>query len=206
MPSGHTYKIEKDPDFTFTDFALSCARSMGACIMQRDNDSSEPPQVEIASTYHLDAQHAAEAKLRELETITPDALQALYNEEVSRIIEADLKSRAEWAFRKRAYAKMRARVKAWVPPSKDHENFKAFMLEQIDSSTRFSGYEKEEYGDEYASKPPVSPEAYKKQLVKLARENIVYHRDHYAEDVERAEKRGGWVKKLYESLGLPIPT
>ena len=44
MPTGYTAIIEDKPGLTLREFALRCARGMGACIMQRDDNMDEPPK------------------------------------------------------------------------------------------------------------------------------------------------------------------
>jgi hypothetical protein len=51
MPTGYTAMIEEREDVTFREFALTCARAFGACIMQRDNSLAEPPKPREVDKY-----------------------------------------------------------------------------------------------------------------------------------------------------------
>ena len=61
MPTGYTAIIEEKPDLTFREFALKCARGMGACIMQRDEGMDSLPRVDPPSDYHLKAKEKADS-------------------------------------------------------------------------------------------------------------------------------------------------
>ena len=95
MPTGYTSIIEDKPGLTLREFALRCARGMGACIMQRDDDMDEPPKAPEPSDYHLEAGKAAESRLRELRGLSTKAARALFDAEIARMLAEDDPQRKE---------------------------------------------------------------------------------------------------------------
>ena len=49
MATGYTMDIYDGKNVSFEDFCLSCARAFGACILQRDDNTSIKPQLQKAS-------------------------------------------------------------------------------------------------------------------------------------------------------------
>ena len=54
MPTGYTTDIYNGKDVSFRDFALTCARQFGACIMQRDDPADEKPKIMPEESYHTE--------------------------------------------------------------------------------------------------------------------------------------------------------
>lgn len=196
MPTGYTAKIADG--ITFNEFAMACARGMGALIMMRDEPSNAPiPERFEPSDYHATKHVAAEMELGRLRRMTPaeteEAARTEFMEESARHVERmqendDLRLK---------YEAMLAEVKAWQPPTPDHEGMKKFMVEQITGSIDFdcdNGY----YRDN-APKRFNGPEWLEKKIAG-ARHDIDYHRKNHAEEVERTESRNAWLKSLRDSL------
>ena len=63
MPTGYTAKIANG--ISFQEFAMDCARGMGACIDLRDEPEGgdKIPDAFPPSDYHLKAERAAQAEL-----------------------------------------------------------------------------------------------------------------------------------------------
>lgn len=192
MPTGYTAIIEEKPDLTFREFALRCARGMGACIMQRDDPMDEPPRAPEPSDYHIKALATAQARLKELRGMGAEAKRAMWHAEVERIEKSNAESRAKAAKTEQQYKSMRAQVEAWKPPTKDHDGLKRFMLEQIDLCV--SDW------DPYICEAPPTPADWYGAAVKSAEHGIAYHTKEHAEELERTAARKDWIARLYTSL------
>jgi hypothetical protein len=142
MPTGYTAIIEDKPDVTFEEFCLRCARAFGATIHQRDtaleNKPTPPPRDDVdRATWRLGTligdlgialaktrqDWEREAKLAYLEALASHS-----------------KALSEESDTVAAYSRMTAEVEAWVPPSKDHESLKQFMLEQLSTGAPSTYY------------------------------------------------------------------
>lgn len=76
MPTGFTAIIEEKEDLTFEEFALRCARGMGALIMMRD----DPMSAEVPDHFPLDDYHGRSLedqakKLLELRAMTREDIE-----------------------------------------------------------------------------------------------------------------------------------
>lgn len=194
MPTGYTAIIEERADLTFREFALRCARAMGACIMQRDDSIDELPKAPEPSTFYAEQKVAAEAKLRELRSTSKACARALWEADCKRIETQNAESVAKAKETGRRYARMRAMVEAWKPPTKDHEGLKCFMLEQIDAC-------KSDWTPYLMASAPSSEEWLAKQI-EAAEWSLKYSTEHAADEVARANERKAWIDDLYASVSV----
>lgn len=200
MPTGFTEIIERRPDLTFREFALRCARGMGACIHQRDEGldalprAEEPRPDDSRVEYHTLAKAKDEARLRELRTMTPESARALWqaeSEEAGRDNEESLRKCG--ALEKR-YMAMRDAALAWNAPSSEHEGLRRFMLEQVEACR--SDW------TPYLRNVAPTPGDWLAESIKHEEDSIAWHQK--VIDEEAAKVRGmdskTWIEMLYASL------
>lgn len=195
MPTGYTAPIyEGDEDFTFVDYALSCARAFGALIHQRDDDLRSPIRLPVANTgYHDKAIAEATDRLAELEAMTEEDFRAERDERFAADVarwEERVAERREMAER---YDAMRRDVKAWAPPTTEHVELKNFMLSQIDDSAAL---------DCLTPDRPVvqTVEDYASAQVERAQWSLDHHTEKRAKEIDRATERRAWIAALADSL------
>lgn len=194
MPTGYTAAIENG--ITFEQFALSCSRAFGALIEMRDEPLSAPiPEEFELPTYHKDALEGAQARLAELLAITPERAA----EEAAREHEAKLESHRQAVEKKeqleKKYRAMLDDVAAWVPPSEDHKELKEFMIRQLFESIKF------DCDTSYLKEPLLLPVAeWLERQIKACENDVAYHTDEQAKDVERTKTRNEWLRALRGSL------
>ena len=98
-----------------------------------------------------------------------------------------------------AYEAMLEKVRAWEPPTPDHENFKRVMEEQITESIRFDcGTDR----DSDPPKPITGPEWHEQRL-EIASKDVEYHTKELAKAIACAKERREWVEALIESVPIP---
>lgn len=194
MPTGYTAKLmEKGQDFR--SFVLTCARGMGACIMQRDDPMDEPPAKQKPGDYNAKALKEAEKKLAKLKAMST-AKQREYGETLrSKAVASAMQSRSKAREEEARLTSMEAQVKAWLPPTDDHKGLKDFMLQQIAISKHGDWMDK--YVREAEEK---TPEAYFVDALSGAARDIKYHAEEHAKEVERTNDRNEWIDQLYKSL------
>jgi hypothetical protein len=139
MPTGYTEIIERRDDLTFREFALRCARGMGACIHQRDEGmdvlprAEEPRPQDSRVGYHVAAKAKGEARLNELRGMSHEQARALWRAEREKAAHDNEESLRKCAALEEKYMAMRDAALAWNAPSPEHEGLRRFMLEQIDT-------------------------------------------------------------------------
>jgi len=193
MPTGYTAPIADG--ITFNQFVLGCARAFGACIEMRDDPQSTPiPEEFKPSDYHLTAGHRAKAELQRLLSLTEDQVA----EEAEAEHTASCKSRQESATTNKAllaaYEDMLTKVEAWVSPSPDHQGLKEFMVKQIKESIDW------DCDREYEEPKRISSEEWLTARIEQYEQDVKYHAEKYAEEVERVTKRNQWIAQLRTSL------
>ncbi len=194
MPTGYTCEIEKGQ--TFRDFALGCARAFGALMSMRDDPLHKPiPDEFQPSTHNKERADEARAQLDELKTCTPEHADEMAAKQFADECD-DVKRRfGKNAALRAKYNAMLAQVQAYQPPTPKHEEFKAFMIEQIQSSIKF------DCSDSYITAPRrMTGREWLQEQTDSAVKDIAYHEKEYAAEVNRCAERTAWVMALKESL------
>lgn len=194
MPTGYTDAIRRG--ITFQQFALDCARAFGACITLRDEagGGEKIPEKFEPSDYHLVEGRNARERLSKLRAMTDTAAAIEANREREEAEVSNAKYRREQDETRAKYEAMLQSVRAWVPPSAEHASLKAFMVEQIEGSIKFDCTPCEHH------LPERDAATWRRDQIKQAERDILYHEEEHRKEVERARGRTEWVRALRESL------
>jgi hypothetical protein len=203
MPTGYTHAVQDGKITEFEDFVWVCARGMGALINMRDDraDAPIPERFEPSVEYHDNAIVAAQARLQELDGMSPlavrEAAQQAYAEKVKGDDGYEAKKRG-WRER---YEAMLTKVQAWEPPTQDHAGFKSFMIDQLRQSIDFDCS-----GSFYDPPEKLEPADWHRAEVQKAMRDVAYHTAERAKEVERTEGRNRWLAQLRASLAAERET
>lgn len=196
MPTGYTHNIEND-DFTFEDFALSCAKAFGACISMRDLPNNTPiPDEFKPDTYYqgkiLEVQKQIEKHLNLTDEDWVELCDKDFEQKESRRIQS-LNNNIKLLDN---YNKMLDKVKGWQAPSEEHVCLKEFMINQIQESIDF------DCDIEYYSTPNTkdSIDVFKSETMGKLYKDLEYYTKNNEEDINRVSQRNVWIKQLRESL------
>ena len=192
MPTGYTCDVENGKVATLEEFALTCARAFGACIMMKEDPQDKPipdsfdPNVE----YHDTAIASAEAVLDEIKKITPKKAERLAKKAYNDELKDYRKRREQREEENKRYQDMITLVRAWNP-HQDCQSLKEFMIDQLEMSVH--------------DWSPDAPVLYRGQSYLLKREDrakrdIEYHTKARLEEIGRTEKRNQWIANLRASL------
>ena len=198
MPTGYTATIEKG--ITFEAFAMECARAFGALIELRDDTAAPIPDSFQPSSYHSNALRDAQEELAALDAMTPTQAQKKADKAHSAAVEANQRAIDASAALLAKYEAMLARVRAWTPPTKDHQGLKDFMIQQITESIKFD-CDLKWTRDEQAKLAKAKPSGGRWLVSERERltGSIAHHSERYDVDVQRAKERTQWVKDLRDS-------
>lgn len=188
--TGYTHKVPEGQ--TFEEFALGCARAFGALVTMRDAPSDAPiPDEFVPDEHHADALARARAQKAAWDAMSDDERAEWARTE----IDARRKDHQDHVTRKlnviESLNSMLAQVQAWTPPTPDHREYKAFMVQQLTDSI---GWERPS-----AYTEPTPMEVVNKRTEHLAWE-IDYHERELQKEIERCKSRTAWVRSLKESL------
>jgi len=177
----------------FPDYALLCARAFGALIALREAPASEPIPEELKPDTAY-ANHQIESGSARLLALCQLDLQA-----VEEAAQADFQQRyASWEEydahvlnREARYRAMRIQVEAWKPPTPEHENFKAFMLSELDH----------QMGSSPSPAPTrLSPAEWIKREFEQAASSVAYHLMDRVKTAVQTRENSAWIRVLRESL------
>ena len=192
MPTGYTSDIYDGKNVTFKDFALKCSRAFGACVHQRDDDPNDPPKFrEVDVKYYEDKIKSAKAFKK--------PTKAEYNEYLSKAtkrIENQIKKNKKLAV---DYTNLLNQAKAWNPPTKEHERFKEFMIEQLQTSLDHD-CGTEYYERELESIKTITYTEYCKEVKDSSNRDIKYYTEAMEKEKNSVTNSNKWLTNLIESL------
>ena len=197
MPTGYTSQIKDG--ISFQQFAMSCAKAFGACIMMRDDpaDKPIPEKFEASTSYNSEGLRKAQNELKRINGLSVEEgkreEEVKFTKEVQRQEQAIEKDRELM----NQYRDMLRKVKQWQPPTSDFIKFKEFMVSQIEDSIKHDGME-----DYYIENPikKLTGEEWLAEKRKKALRDIDYHTKEYNAEIKRTNQRNKWIKDLRDSL------
>lgn len=197
MPTGYTHILKDKPDLPFADFALRCARAMGALVMLRDGSIDDPIPADVGEPLDHYRQRIDSTR-REKEhvlSLSPEAWRQEH--EKARIDAANRREewRADAARWRDVCQRLLCEVDAWKPPTADHEQLAEFMRGQLTETLRFDGTEPSVEWD----RVPEFAEWQKARIEEACRRAADAEAD-LAKAIERNRARNEWVRALRESL------
>lgn len=205
MPTGYTADLYDGKEVDFPTFVLSCARAFGATILLRDHDLDVFPteeNVTSASSYYETQLRNGREKLARFTSISEEELAT----ETEQFNAEQIRSRNEAIAKneriRQSYTDMLERVRAWQPPSKDHEELKTFMIKQLMGALDFDCRDPSKFTEWY---PTRTPEEHQRREIESATWSIKNSTKEIEKERERNESRVKWVRELYESLELEKP-
>lgn len=196
MTTYYTSDLYEGKDIEFADFVMKCARAFGAFFELRDEPLDSPlPEEFVSSRYHTEQLEKAEAevlRIKAWDESEADRQAQLAYERAQRDYEETV---AEQTARRNRYEAMLAKVRAWTPPTKQHEELKVFMVMQLIKSIDY------DCSLEHLTSPErLTGAAFKEEQLKSAHRQVSYHTKHVEDEVRLAVKRTNWVGALRQSL------
>ncbi len=190
MPTGFTADVGEGKITTLKEFALHCARGMGACISMRDEpwDAPIPERFEPSLSYYQTKLDEARKRLAELEAMSEADLNEAAQADFKERMASYQKYERDKDLERQRYQTMLASVREWTT---DAEGIREFMIEQLEMSI-----------DNYKSTAPqfVPPEEWKGDQVKAALRAISYSEEEIEKERHRTEMRNLWLAALRRSL------
>lgn len=194
MPTGYTAAIADG--ITFQQYALACARAFGALITMRDQPSDAP----IPDRFEPDVyyQKSLEAVQKELDTALAFSAEQVVLEAEKSYLEQHsswTQRRVDRADRRAKYESMLVSVRAYVAPTPDHVEYKAFMERQIVDSIEWDC-------DDKCDEEPQRVAAAEWIAGRLAdlRRAVANCEQRARDEVAHAHQRTEWVRALRKSL------
>jgi hypothetical protein len=200
MPTTYTARIHEGENVTFAEFVMTCARAMGPLITMKEEPADAPVPDEFPPSPRY-AQNAERHRrqLAAIEAWTPEQAGADAAAAHAGALREAERDNAVACVRRERFTAMLASVRAWVPPSLDHEPLKRFMAEQLTTAI-------DRECSERSLPEPVSGQEWRTTRAEQERRMAEYYEREAAREAEQARWRTGWIKALRASLGAPPPS
>lgn len=200
MPTGYTAAIGDNENLTFREFALSCARAFGACIMQGDDPIGTPINMdEKPGEYCATSLKEAESDLARYKAMSLDEAEGEQKKEREAIESSAKKSRDKSMQLRDRYERMLRLVQAWSPPTPDHAGMKDFMEKQILESVGFDCHDGSYYEDQL-SKQPIDTNRWLENKIEESIRRVRDRREYKAKEEAAYASRNEWKRQLVASL------
>jgi len=197
MSNGYTYKVKEGEVTELRDFALSCARAIGPCVMLRDC----PPDTEIpefrVDDYHAKQQATYQQELDDLRAASDNMIEGIVQAKYERRVQENQQRATSNEEVLARYDAMLAKVCAWTPPTHDHEPLKEFMIEQLEQSKQFDCCATSVHAPAVVKE---TVEAYRLHREEFYANQIMYHAQKHEREVTVTKWRNDYVRALRESL------
>lgn len=198
MPTGYTAGVVDGTIKTFEEFAQQCMRAF-VCHMRDDAWDAKYKPVK-PSEYKKERASSLTKELAKLEKMDENRLWAL---EVKRM-KASIKDYEQYI---KDTCEKNARLKtmldsaiAFVPPTEQHGQIKAFMIQQLQASFESTNYWQKAI-DEYKERIQQGmPKDYKKNLVAEKRQDLKRATEAYAEEVDSCEANNKWCEDFLTAI------
>lgn len=203
MPTGYTVGIEDGRITTGKDFLRLCTRAFGVAIDLKDEPLSVPTPIQVKpDTYFKDRLEEEKANLEKYKRMSFDEAKAEMLRSYADRVDMYRRMAEGSIERNKKYAKVRAEVKAWIPPTEKHLNLKKFALEQIDMCI-----DKQENIDEWLQKANEkiddSDEAVENFIVEQIEyccKSIKRAEENWNSELKRVADRNSWMEEFLGSL------
>jgi len=199
MPTGYTASIVSDDGVDFNGFVLNCARAFGALISLKEEDHNIeiPDEIKPNVSFYEEKLKEAEARLKKLSKMKISAAKVIAQKEFEKGLLWTIKSLREKIADREKYDAILQQVLLWVPPTKDHENLKSFMIDQINSSIKWDC--------SLGLSDTVEPKALTgKEWMKFERDtckrDIEFYTEQLNSEVNGSLEKTMWIQQLKQSL------
>jgi hypothetical protein len=195
MPTGYTEKLMKT-GMTFPEFAMLCARAMGACIMMRDEPlGAEIPKFEPGD-FNAKAAKESEVEYNRLAAMDRNEAVAFGNVKIRKNLNYYRKALTTLIKQNERLTEMLEMVRAWQPPTPNHVGLKEFMVDQIGISIEDPKFTVSEL-ESWAIKDPLI--VWNEAKID-ALDDMELNKKEHVKEVHRTNARNAWVESLKYSL------
>ena len=204
MPTGYTAGIIDGEITTFEQFATQCTRAFGATIHMRDNPMDSPYEPRTPSDYHTNSIQSKRERLEEIESMSDEKIVEDFNTQLGEDLKYHQTKMEEDKRNLEKLNSMLESAKSWVPPTEDHQPFRNFMIEQIESTIKVDGdpsyHVNKMVGIKKQMEEGINPKEYREETIQEIKSQISYHETEYQKELVRCKDSNDWMDKFFESI------
>ena len=204
MPTGYTAGILDGKVNTFEEFATVCTRAFGATIHMRDNPMDSPYEPRTPSDYHTNSIQSKRERLEEIESMSDEKIVEDFNTQLGEDLKYHQTKMEEDKRNLEKLNSMLESAKSWVPPTEDHQPFRNFMIEQVESTIKVDGdpsyHVNKMVGIKKQMEEGINPKEYREETIQEIKSQISYHETEYQKELARCKDSNDWMDKFFESI------
>ena len=204
MPTGYTAGILDGKVNTFEEFATVCTRAFGATIHMRDNPMDSPYEPRTPSDYHTNSIQSKRERLEEIESMSDEKIVEDFNTQLGEDLKYHQTKMEEDKRNLEKLNSMLESAKSWVPPTEDHQPFRNFMIEQVESTIKVDGdpsyHVNKMVGIKKQMEEGINPKEYREETIQEIKSQISYHKTEYQKELVRCKDSNDWMDKFFESI------
>ena len=204
MPTGYTAGIIDGEITTFEQFATQCTRAFGATIHMRDNPMDSPYEPRTPSDYHTNSIQSKRERLEEIESMSDEKIVEDFNTQLGEDLKYHQTKMEEDKRNLEKLNSMLESAKSWVPPTEDHQPFRNFMIEQVESTIKVDGdpsyHVNKMVGIKKQMEEGINPKEYREETIQEIKSQISYHETEYQKELVRCKDSNDWMDKFFESI------
>ena len=204
MPTGYTAGILDGKVNTFEEFATVCTRAFGATIHMRDNPMDSPYEPRTPSDYHTNSIQSKRERLEEIESMSDEKIVEDFNTQLGEDLKYHQTKMEEDKRNLEKLNSMLESAKSWVPPTEDHQPYRNFMIEQIESTIKVDGdpsyHVNKMVGIKKQMEEGINPKEYREETIQEIKSQISYHETEYQKELVRCKDSNDWMDKFFESI------
>ena len=204
MPTGYTAGILDGKVNTFEEFATVCTRAFGATIHMRDNPMDSPYEPRTPSDYHTNSIQSKRERLEEIESMSDEKIVEDFNTQLGEDLKYHQTKMEEDKRNLEKLNSMLESAKSWIPPTEDHQPFRRFMIEQIETTIKVDGDPSYHVNKMVEIKKQmeegINPKEYREETIQEIKSQISYHETEHQKELVRCKDSNEWMEKFFESI------
>lgn len=198
MPSGYTYQILEDPEFTFDKYVIKC---IGAFDVSCRDGAKLQRKTEIQDDdYYIKRLISSEQELEHLEKMPEAEIIKRYQKHYDGQLKEQKEDIASYKKESKKYNEYLDKAKAWMAPTVTHGRFKRFLIEQIEASMYYKTME--DFLESHHVPEKQDPFEWHNQGKEYLKESISRSKLQIDKDKDRISERNEWVEAIFQSVKL----
>lgn len=202
MPSYYTVDIYEGKNVSFQDFALKCARQFGAFVHMNEEDPDSPLTRPTVSDYYKNSLRETENEFALFLKASREQREKMFEIEMEKELKHYKEKIEEEKELKEKYQNLLEQAKAYKPPTKEFNNYKDYMLNQLNQAIKFDCSNEQWYLAQIASVEAETFDIWEQEKMDLYNSKITYYKESYKKEMNSVSKKNQWIDLLYESLGV----
>ena len=201
MPTAFTDYIERGEITKFSDFAKLCTRAFGAAIHMRDESLDTPYIKREVDSYYKERISDVENEIKTLKD-NPSEVYESYKKALYEDINHYKDEINECNSRKKIVASLIKEANEWIPPTKEYEYFKNFVLEQLKYAQTDvdTFYYETTIIDWQKELDTTTLEKFVEERTSELNEKLINAKDDLEQQQKNCDESNQWVEELFKSL------